>query len=578
MSRHRAEVEAALEGILAGGRPADFESPTLDFKEDRAGSLGDTEKMLAEAVICFANAGGGTVVLGVRDKATGPEALVGTALSLERLQERVYHLTNPPIAVSAEPHPRHPSVLLVSVAQSADVHADTRGRATRRIGLGCEPMSPAQIAALVSERRGVDHSAAASLRAIDEVSPEAIAMARRMLARFADERRQLAGASVPDLLAGVGACAAHGALNVAGELMFCPPAPGAPAAVLYQYRPTPGGEPRLVQRLDAPLVLAFNRTMELVEARSEAVPLTLRDGQQFAVEDFPRDAVREALSNALCHRDLRILEPVTVEHSPTVMRIVSPGPLMTGITPNNIITTPSRPRNRALMSVARTLGLAEEVGRGVDRIYRAMIGSGRDLPRIEEDAERVSVTLVGGAPNMQVARFVAQLPHDERDDTDTLLLLFHLCRHRTVTALTLAPWLQKTDGEAVAILRRLASGEAAMIESTRATAMRSAPTYRLRSEVLRALGAAVVYNRRTGDEIDRKVIAHVREYGKITNNTLKNLFDIDVYKARDIIADLARREILVRTSESQRGPGVTWGAGPKFPATRSRAPRTPAPR
>jgi ATP-dependent DNA helicase RecG len=383
---------------------------------------------------------------------------------------------------------------------------------------------------------------------------------------------------VPDLLAGVGACAAHGALNVAGELMFCPPAPGAPAAVLYQYRPTPGGEPRLVQRLDAPLVLAFNRTMELVEARSEAVPLTLRDGQQFAVEDFPRDAVREALSNALCHRDLRILEPVTVEHSPTVMRIVSPGPLMTGITPNNIITTPSRPRNRALMSVARTLGLAEEVGRGVDRIYRAMIGSGRDLPRIEEDADRVSVTLVGGAPNMQVARFVAQLPHDERDDTDTLLLLFHLCRHRTVTALTLAPWLQKTDGEAVAILRRLASGEAAMIESTRATAMRSAPTYRLRSEVLRALGAAVVYNRRTGDEIDRKVIAHVREYGKITNNTLKNLFDIDVYKARDIIADLARREILVRTSESQRGPGVTWGAGPKFPATRSRTPRTPAPR
>ncbi len=176
MSRHRAEVEAALAGILAGGRPADFESPTLDFREDRPGSLGDTEKMLAEAVICFANAGGGTVVLGVRDKAVGAEALVGTALSPERLQERVYHLTNPPIAVVAEPHPRHPSVLLVTVAQSADVHADTRGRATRRIGLGCEPMSPAQIAALVSERRGVDHSAAVSTRAIDEVAPEAIAV------------------------------------------------------------------------------------------------------------------------------------------------------------------------------------------------------------------------------------------------------------------------------------------------------------------------------------------------------------------------------------------------------------------
>lgn len=35
---------------------------------------------------------------------------------------------------------------------------------------------------------------------------------------------------------------------------------------------------------------------------------------------------------------------------------------------------------------------------------------------------RVTVTLVGGAPNTQVARFVAQLPEAEREATDTLLL------------------------------------------------------------------------------------------------------------------------------------------------------------
>ena len=75
---------------------------------------------------------------------------------------------------------------------------------------------------------------------------------------------------------------------------------------------------------------------------------------------------------------------------------------------------------------------------------------------------------------------------------------------------------------------------------------------------------------RSVDEIDRKVIAHVREYGKVTNNTLKNLFDIDVYKARDIITDLAQRQILQRTSEAQRGPSVTWGPGTKFPTPRSK--------
>jgi len=203
-------------------------------------------------------------------------------------------------------------------------------------------------------------------------------------------------------------------------------------------------------------------------------------------------------------------------------------------------------------------------------MYRAMIGAGRDLPRIDEDANRVGVTLVGGAPNIQIARFIAQLPEGERDDTDTLLLLFHLCRNKTVTALTLAPRLQKSDFETEAVLRRLSGGEAALVETTRATAMRTSPTYRLRGEVLRALGSAVAYNRRTVDEIDRKVIAHVREYGKVTNNTLKNLFDIDVYKARDIITELAQRQILQRTSEAQRGPSVTWGAGTKFPTPRSK--------
>lgn len=570
VSLYRVEVESALSSILSGGRAADFESPTLDFKEDKAGSLGDTEKMIAEAAICFANASGGTIVLGVRDKASGPQALVGTSLTPEQVQERVYQLTNPPIPVSTERHPRYPSLVLVSVSQSASVHADTRGRATRRINRGCEPMSPVQVAALVSERQGFDHSASPSHRSMEDLSPEAVAAARRMLAKFTDDRRLLATASVPDLLRGVGGCNEHSELNLAGEIMFCPPAMAIEPAVLYQYRQTPGGEPRLVQRLNTPLVLVFARSMELVEARSESISFTLRDGQQHAIHDFPHDAVREALANALCHRDLRIPEPVTIDHSLTVMRMSSPGPLMTGITPNNIITAPSRPRNRALAAIARKLGMAEELGRGVDRIYRAMIGSGRDLPRIEEDANRVIVTLVGGAPNMQIARYIAQLPEDEREDTDTLLLLFYLCRHKTVTALTLAPWLQKSDFEAAAVLRRLSSNEAGLIETTRATATRTSPTYRLRGEVLGALGSAVAYNRRTVDEIDRKVIAHVREYGKVTNNTLKNLFDIDVYKARDIIADLAQREILKRTSAAARGPSVTWGAGPKFPASRSR--------
>jgi len=61
-----------------------------------------------------------------------------------------------------------------------------------------------------------------------------------------------------------------------------------------------------------------------------------------------------------------------------------------------------------LAKAARVLGLAEEVGRGVDLMFREMISAGRDIPRIESHHDHVRVSLPGGRANTQVARFVAR--------------------------------------------------------------------------------------------------------------------------------------------------------------------------
>ena len=77
MALYPSEADAALAAIRAGGTARDFETETLDFKEDRA-SQPETERLLAEAAICFANTAGGTVVLGIADKAKGPAAVSGS--------------------------------------------------------------------------------------------------------------------------------------------------------------------------------------------------------------------------------------------------------------------------------------------------------------------------------------------------------------------------------------------------------------------------------------------------------------------------------------------------------------------
>ncbi|KLL11382.1 MULTISPECIES: hypothetical protein [Protofrankia] len=71
---------------------------------------------------------------------------------------------------------------------------------------------------------------------------------------------------------------------------------------------------------------------------------------------------------------------------------------------------------------------------------------------------------------------------------------------------------------------------------------------------------------RNVDEIDRRVVEHVWEYGWITNRTVQNLFTVDVYQARRWLADLRRRELLVQMTEGRSsGPGIRYGPGPEFP-------------
>jgi len=559
------EASAALSAILGGRSVPDLESETLDFKE-QGRSEADTLKTVADAALCFANSSGGIVVVGVSDKGTGSDAFRGATLDPDAVRKRVYELSKPPLTVDAWYETvGGVRLLFVSVPQSPEIHSDPQGRAPRRLGKDCLPMDPTEQMRLREDRLGIDWSSRETELRARDVSQPALDEARSLLGKFADERRRLARLENAELLRALGVVGAQDRLLNAGAVLFGDP--GDRVHIVYQYQATPAGEPRTIERLNQPLVIAFQRAMALVQARQNVTPVNLPDGQQIQIEDFPTLATREALANAVIHRDYHLDASVNVVHSPELLAVTSPGPLVSGITPNNILTHPSKPRNPCLMKAARVLGLAEEIGRGVDRMYREMISSGRDIPRIESSHDHVRVTLAGGRANTQVARFVAQLPEQERDDTDTMLVLFRLCSSRTVTAPDIAPLLQKNAVEAEGALRRLASDSIAVLEPTRQSARRAHPTYRLRGDVLKALGPAVPYQRRTVDEIDRKVIAHVHEYGKVTNRTVQNLLDVGINRARDILADMVERRLLRKTSAHSRGPGVEYGPGARFPAT-----------
>lgn len=546
------------------------ETVALDFKTEKA-SAKETFQDLAEAAVCFANAVGGTIVVGVSDTGTGSAAFLGTTLDEHQVRSRIHDLTQPALTVAISDRSwGEARLLVIDVPEGLDVYSTGKGIFTQRWNDQCLPMRPADVARLSDERSGVDWSAQASERTVEDVDSPAMQLMRGLLRSSGDETKErLARLDDHGLLRELNLLTGASKLTRAADYLLCAPANQTAHEVLvYQHRQTRSGEADQVRRWSPPLLTAFSEALAVISARINFTPVNTAHGQQLTIEDFPFVAAREALANAMIHGDLRERRPVQIEHSPEALTVRSPGPLVSGITPENILTHGSRPRFPLIAATMRILGLAEELGQGVDRMFREMVKSGRAIPTVqvlEGESAETGVDFQGGPANIRLAKFVAELPEAERSDTDALLIAYLLCQKRSTTAKEVASVIQRALAKAETVLRRLAHGEAGMIEPTTGTANRLHPNYRFTSASLSALGPAVAYSRRAASETDRKIVEHVREYQTINNSTLQRLFDIDVYQARDLLRDLVGREILVRISEQTRGVAVKYGTGPKFP-------------
>lgn len=393
-----------------------------------------------------------------------------------------------------------------------------------------------------------------SSRSATDVDPEAVLAARGLLGTLADLRQQDADLPVPDLLRALGLVDNDGRLLAAGEILLCRPSAD---TIDILSRQDAGSEPS-VQRLREPLVIALPRVVRSVTRAllPEVGHVALTDGQEITLPDFSPLAVDEAITNALVHRDWATQQTVVIDHAPQALRVRSPGGLPVGVSEDSLLSTVSTPRNPTLMGVLQQLGLVERASRGIDRMVREQIRVGQTQPTFEVDDFSVSVLFTSGAPNRAFARFVAGLPSSRRDSVDAMLVLRELCLRPTITGAQAAALLQVTEQEARHRVDVLATGVSPIAE--RDGDPRKGVRWRLRSEVTSALGTAVTHRARA--EVSRsRVEAHLAEYGWITNKTVRNLFNLDVQQARQLLADLRTANVLVKDpSGPARGPGVRW--------------------
>jgi ATP-dependent DNA helicase RecG len=127
------------------------------------------------------------------------------------------------------------------------------------------------------------------------------------------------------------------------------------------------------------------------------------------MRDIPvlrEDVVREAVLNAVCHRDYRLPSSVFITQWPRRLVVHSPGGLPNGVTVENIIQQRA-PRNRLLAEALQHLGLVERSGQGMDKIFKSTIADGKLPPDFTGTDEHNVVLTLHGA--VQDPRFVHYL-------------------------------------------------------------------------------------------------------------------------------------------------------------------------
>ena len=112
--------------------------------------------------------------------------------------------------------------------------------------------------------------------------------------------------------------------------------------------------------------------------------------------DYPEVAIREALTNALLHRDYHYSGNTLINMFTNRLEIISIGGLATGLTLPDIMRGISQTRNKALTSIFHRLKLAESYGMGVGRILEEYKGKG--TPTFHPGQNSFVVVL----PNMNV--------------------------------------------------------------------------------------------------------------------------------------------------------------------------------
>jgi ATP-dependent DNA helicase RecG len=354
-------------------------------------------ELLAEYLVAFANGDGGTIVLGI-DESGRPHETIWEEEAEGGLRAAA-ELSHPPVIshLQTVETPDGP-LISIQVDRSQHLHSLSDGRVLTRSGLENRVLSGSEISHLAASKSTVEFESeivpgAARSDFDDEILEEYLV------------RRESRGVSrtgpLGQLLFEIGAVDQNGRPTVAGILLFGKN----PQAFLSQsglvFVKFPSTSPRSEEggagygrrdEIGGPIARVVERSWNVVwdEMRVGAVVNGL---EREELTEYPAFAVREAIVNAICHRDYQIKgRRIEIRMYSDRLEVISPGSLPAYITLDNIVEEHFS-RSPRLVNGLFQWGYIEELGLGIDRMIEEMVQAGHPPPTFKATPHSFTVTL-----------------------------------------------------------------------------------------------------------------------------------------------------------------------------------------
>lgn len=371
-SEHRIEFKAATHNYSYNGG-------SHTAQEER-------RKCYLGYVVAFANECGGRLVLGMDDAL--PHTVVGTDFAIGKvgeLEDDVYAKLGIRIHTE-ELYDSNGLRVLVTHIPSRPVGKTLKfeGVPLMRVGESLRNMSDEEIFAILSEQEPDFSAKICESLTIGDLNAEALEKMKVSYSRKQNNREflQLSNEQIlSDLKLSVDGKLTYAALILLGkkekiaELL-------PQSKTIWEYRNSPSQihhDTRIV--VDEPLFLGIDRIWNLINQPNINPKYPIQsDAYIFDIYAFNETVIREAVLNAVAHRDYSITSEVVIKQYPTQIVINNPGGFPKGVTIENLLTVSSTPRSRLMTDILEKTGLVERSGQGVDKIFSITLAEGKAEP------------------------------------------------------------------------------------------------------------------------------------------------------------------------------------------------------